>query len=198
MNKIKKFPRVLFSAALSCCFILLLASCDDTESYSDLLKEEDRACNWYLAQHRVELTIPEDSNFEYGDDAPFYRMDDDGYVYMQVITKGDMDDRPESGDKVLFRFSRRNIKTMYDNDGEADVEGNMDNMASSIGATYFFYGNTILPNTTQFGTGIQLPMDYLGYYSEVNLVLKSYSGFTTDQSSCIPYIINIKYYKPEY
>lgn len=193
----KKFAIRMLCTAAALVMADSLTSCDDTESYSDLLRDESEACNWYLAQHRVETSIPENGDFEVGEDAPFYRMDQDGYLYMQVINKGDMNDRPEKGDRILFRFSRRNLKTMYE-DGEAVVEGNMDNMASAIGPSYFFYGNTTYPNTTQFGTGIQTPMDYLGYYSEVNLVLKSYVGFSTDQSQCLPYIINIKYYKPEY
>lgn len=179
--------------------LLFAGGCDDSESYTDLLRDEERAANWYLAQHRVETEIPEDGKFEEGEDAPFYRMDDDGNLYMQVVNSGDMNDRPSTGDKVYFRFTRRNLKTMYESEtGEATAEGNLDNMGSAIGSTSFFYGNTVYPTTTQYGTGIQVPIDYLGYYSEVNLVLKSYVGFTTDQSQCNPYIINIKYYKAEY
>ena len=179
--------------------IVMAGGCSDDESYSDLLRDEERAANWYLAQHRVEPEIPADSIFEEGEDAPFYRMDEDGNLYMQVVRSGDMKDRPKDGDQVYFRFSRRNLKTMYEDENhEAPAEGNLDDMGTALGTTKFFYGNTIYPSSTQFGTGIQVPMDYLGYYAEVNLVLKSYVGFTTDQSQCNPYIINVKYYKPEY
>ena len=179
-----------------------LASCDDTESYSDLLRDEEKAVNWYLAQQTVETSVPADSVFITGADAPFYRMDEDGTVYMQVINPGDPDNRPKEGDKVLFRFERQNIKAMY-NGIDPGSYGNMDNLDSSVGSTYLFYGNKVYPTTTQFGTGMQIPLDYLGYYSEVNLVLKSYSGFTgttfqSEQSSCIPFLVNVKYYKPEY
>ena len=146
--------------------------------------------------------MPEDGKFEVGPDAPFYRMNDDGTVYMQVINAGDPDDRPKEGDKVFFRSMRRNIKAMYLGT-QSGWFGNMDDLDNPLGNTYLFYGNETYPNSTQYGTGIQVPLDYLGYYSEVNLVLKSYSGFTgntfqSEQSSCIPYIINVKYYKPEY
>lgn len=175
---------------------LTLASCDKTESYSELLRDEERAVNWYLAGNRVEMEVPVDSIFEIGKDAPFYRMDSDGHVYMQVVNAGDMNDRPQDGDKVYFRYMRTNLKLLYEN-GVEMTDGNMDNFASSS-PTGFFKGNTLYPSSTQFGTGIQLPMNYLGYYSEVNLVMKSYVGFASDQSQCIPYLINIKYYKPEY
>ena len=55
-----------------------------------------------------------------------------------------------------------------------------------------------LSSYLEYGTGIQMPLKFLGYGSEVNLVLKSYYGFQEDQTSCIPYLINIRYFKPEY
>ena len=204
MNKsnLRKRGRRLTLAAMSVALAAGVASCDKSESYSDLLRDEEKAVNWYLAQQRVEVSVPEDGKFEVGPDAPFYRMNDDGTVYMQVINAGDPDDRPKEGDKVFFRFMRRNTKAMYLGT-QSGWFGNMDDLDNPLGNTYLFYGNETYPNSTQYGTGIQVPLDYLGYYSEVNLVLKSYSGFTgntfqSEQSSCIPYIINVKYYKPEY
>ena len=180
-----------------------LASCDKTESYSDLLRDEEKAVNWFLAQQRVEISAPEKAeDFEIGENAPFYRMNDDGTVYMQVLNIGDMADRPEEGDKVYFRFERRNIKSMWLG-MDAPSYGNMDNLNTILGSTYLFYRNTTYPNSTQYGTGIQVPLDYFGFYSEVNLVLKSYSGFTGntfggEQTNCIPFLVNVKYYRPEY
>ena len=191
----KKICR-LFGAALMALTAMTATSCKDSESYSDLLREEEKAVNWYLAAQRVETEVPADGNFEIGENAPFYRMDEDGTVYMQVINKGDMDNRPVADDKVFFRFSRKNIKLLYET-GSAFEVGNIHDFNSSLGATYFFYENRTYPNSTTYGTGIQLPLKYLGYNSEVNLVLKSYSGFSVDQSQCIPYIIKVKYYKPE-
>lgn len=192
-----KFNLSLLLFLLSSVAILTLTGCKDEVSYGDLLRDEEKAVNWYLAQQNVETEVPSDSIFVAGEDAPYYRMDDDGHVYMQVVNPGDTNDRPNAGDKVYFRFSRRNLKVMYEG-GEAAVEGNLDNMNSALGPTSFFYGNTTYPTTTQYGTGLQIPMDYLGYYSEVNLVLKSYAGFTTDQSQCVPYVMNVKYYRAEY
>lgn len=178
-----------------------LTSCDKTESYSDLLRDEEKAVNWFLAQQRVEVEAPAKAeDFETGKSAPFYRMNEDGTVYMQVINIGDMNDRPEKGDKVYFRFERRNIKSMWLG-LESKPQGNLDDLDTK--STYLFYGNTTYPNSTQFGTGMQVPLDYFGYYSEVNLVVKSYAGFTgnnfsSEQTNCIPFIINVKYYRPEY
>lgn len=200
INKLNNITRIL-TLAIVCG--AALTSCEKGESYSELLREEEKAVNWYLAQQRVEVEAPAAAeDFEIGKNAPFYRMDEDGTVYMQVINRGDLSQRPEEGDKVFFRFQRQNIKNMWQGTPGAP-QGNMDNLNTAIGSTYLFYGNTTYPTTTQFGTGIQIPLKYLGYYSEVNLVIKSYSGFTganfsSEQSSCIPFLVNVKYYRPEY
>lgn len=175
-----------------------LLSCSKTQSYSELLREEEKAVNAFLAGERVILEVPADSiSFETGPDAPFYKLDEDGYVYMQVINKGDLNDKVEAGDLVYFRFTRENLKAKYFGMDYGD-EGNSDNLVSNLGTTSFVYKNTYLQSSTRWGTGIQMPMRFFGYNSEVNLVLKSYYGFMEDQSICLPYLINVRYFKPEY
>lgn len=172
-------------------------SCSDSESYSDLLREEEKAVNAFLSQNQVTLELPADSiSFITGKDAPFYKLDEDGYVYMQVVSIGDRE-KIEPGDKVYFRFTRKNLKAEYLGLESSD-EGNADDFTLGIGNPYFIYNNTYLTSSSQWGTGIQMPMKFFGYNSEVNLVLKSYYGFSSDQSACLPYLINIRYFKPEY
>lgn len=175
-----------------------LMSCSKSESYSDLLKKEQKVSNWFLAQHRVCNNIPADSVFEVGPDAPYYRLDDDGYVYMQVLKVGDRQ-IPESGDQVYFTFTRYNIETMY-NDNTLSVagEGNQDDFLTSVGNTYFIYNNFSVTSSSQFGSGIQMPVSYLGYDSEVNILLKSYYGFSQENTTCIPFLVNTRYFKAEY
>lgn len=186
-------------------FIVLLAlgggACSKSKSYSELLRDEEKAVNWYLAGQKVELELPKDSiSFLTGEDAPFYKMDEDGTVYMKVISKGEMnaDGKPAkivAGDQVYFRFERTNILFLYEGLGEV-TSGNSNNLVD--GASYFFYKNTTFPNSVSWGTGIQVPMKFFGYDSEVNLILKSRSGFQSDQLNCYPYVINVRYFKPEY
>lgn len=176
--------------------LIFMYSCEKTESYADLLKKEEKAVNWYLAGESVELNIPSDSIFIEGENAPFYRMDDEGSVYMQVINSGDRSDKPQDGDRVYFRYSRMNLRNLY----EAGVEtwlGNASDIAS-IGSTSFVMGNYTLPSSYQFGTGVQLPMKYLGYNSRVRLILKASSGFYSEQSQCLPFLVDIRYFKGEY
>lgn len=170
------------------------ASCEDTKSYSELLTEEEHAVNWYLAKNEVCLNIPEDGNFIIGKDAPYYKMDADGYVYMQVLNKG-TDEKVEKGDMVYFRFMRMNI-IYYQQYGSETWDGNAESAAD--GSTSFIFGNTVLPSTTQYGEGIQVPLKYLGYDCEVNLIVKSPQGWPSEQSQCIPFLYNIRYFKAIY
>ncbi len=192
--------KILTKYSLSVILLLMLVSvsCSKTESYSDLLKKEQKVSNWFLAQQKVCNEIPADSVFLEGPDAPYYKMDPDGYIYMQVIKKGN-GDLPVTGEQVYFTFTRYNIETMYANN-TLDVagQGNQDNFLTSVGNTYFIYNNYSVNSSAQFGSGIQTPISYLGYDSEVNIVLKSYYGFSDESTTCIPYLVNVRYFKSEY
>lgn len=173
------------------------ASCDKGESYAELLKKEEKAVNWYLAGESVETAIPSDSIFIEGEDAPFYKMDEDGSVYMRVINSGDKNDKPESGDRVYFRYSRMNLRNFY----EAGIEqwvGNSSDLNSNIGNTSFILDNYKLESSYRYGTGLQLPLKYLGYNSRVRLVVKAQAGFASEQSQCLPFIIDVRYFKGNY
>ena len=199
MTDIKKRKFKKISLLLVAMLSIGFASCEKTQSYSEMLREEEKAVNSFLAEQKVALEIPADStSFETGSDAPFYRLDEDGYVYMQVISKGDSDSRVKEGDMVYFRFTRKNLLTLYQT-GEAEEEGNSNDFGGSFqGNPYFIYEDKYITNSIMWGTGIQMPLEFFGYNSEVNLVLRSYYGFKTDQSNCLPYIINLRYFKPEY
>lgn len=184
-------------------YILLLLvgvmtmGCDETKSYSELLDEEEKAVNWYLANCRVEAYAPKSiDDFEIGENAPFYKMDEDGYLYIQIVNKGD-NQKIQENDKVYFRFKRKCIKYLWQG-YDVSWEGNTDDMVNGLGSTYLIYQNYNVPSTAQFGTGFQAPLEFVGYDSEVNMVISSNQGFTTDQTQCLPYIYNVKYYKAEY
>lgn len=198
---------MLMLTAMFCSLTVVVSSCKEGKSYSDMLRDEKAAVNWYLAQQRVEPRVPEDSVFETGEKAPFYRMNSDGTVYMRVIQTGDMTSRPKKGDKVYFRFMRYNIDTMYgEKTTDVSGQGNSESM-DGVSQWCFEYGNNVLPSTTQFGTGIQLPLNYLGYGCEIDLIVKSTEGMSIssggytidDISTCTPYVYKkLKYFKAEY
>ncbi|MDE7236868.1 MAG: DUF4827 domain-containing protein, partial [Paramuribaculum sp.] len=65
-----------------------LSSCEDDESYTKLLNAESKSVNRFLADHRVESSVPADTIFEVCENAPYYQIDDEGKLFMQVIDAG--------------------------------------------------------------------------------------------------------------
>lgn len=172
-----------------------VSSCNDDRSYADLLKLEDQSVNHFLSNQRLELSIPADSVFEVGPQAPYYQLDEDGTVFMQVLSTGTTE-KAETGDRIYFRFMRYNLN--YYEEGESMTgSGNADNVSpDAVGPTFFVYGNMTNTNSYQWGPGIQMPMRFLGYDAKVNLIIKSRSGLISEESSVVPYLYTITYYKP--
>lgn len=193
-HKLRNAEKAIAGFLLLFC-MTFAAGCSKSESYSDMLKSEEKAVNWFLSNHRVDNNIPEGGKFEVGSDAPYYRLDDEGFIYMQVLETGNPAEPVKNGDKVYFLYSRQNIRNLWEL-GAAQIDSN--EQTGTLSEYYFFLGDTSSKNGTLFGKGIQIPLSYLPYHSEVNLVVKSQLGFSIDQSECVPYFINIKYWKPPY
>lgn len=172
--------------------VLALASCSSGVSYAELLRDERKATNNFLAYQRVINEIPADTIFETGADAPYYRLDEDGNVYMQVIRAGSLDNRPKSQQKIYFRFS---YFSLFDWEPGVDPVKSGNASDSQIQATYFIYGNYDLQASYQWGYGLQMPLQYVGIDSEVNLVIKSQYGFSSEISNVIPYHFNVRYFE---
>ncbi len=191
MDKIKNFALHIILVAVS---VFVLSSCEDSESYADLLTEEIHSVNDYLANQRVVNSVPADSVFEVGPDAPFYRLDEDGLVYMQVIRTGDLNDKAKSDQLIYFRFTRYNLN-YWSETGQMVSEGNANDF--DFQSTSFRYGNYSLSSSAQYGSGIQLPLAYLGIDCEVNLVIKSQAGFQSEIANVIPFLYNVRYFKSQ-
>lgn len=205
----------IFVAALA---LMATTACSDKESYADLLRDENYAVNAFLVKYPIITSVPADSVFisteqlladpdfvaEFGpecaDEAelrevainhtPFYRMDDDGYVYMQVINPG-KGAKANDDQTIYFRFTRYNLKYAYLN-GTWEASGNEQDVAAT--PTSFRFKNTSLASTTQWGTGIQTPLYYLPLNCHVRMVIKSYLGPIEETSAVYPYLYNIRYY----
>ncbi|MDE7111831.1 MAG: DUF4827 domain-containing protein [Muribaculaceae bacterium] len=200
-----KFNRFLTMAFVSAA-ALLSASCSDKESYADLLNDETHSVNAYLADFPVISSVPDDGAFittasimesqglsreEAEKLTPFYRMDEDGLIYMQVVSNGTTGVRAEEEQLIYFRFMRYNLKAWY----EYDVwEGSGNATDLGTNTTSFRYKNTTLTSTTQWGEGIQLPLEYLDLGCEVNIIIKSSMGPEEEIATVYPYLYNIRYY----
>lgn len=90
-----------------------LSSCNDSKSYAELLTDEMHSVNNFLANQDVILELPDDGVFIEGADAPYYRLDEDGNVYMQVIDSGDKNLMAQDDELIYFRFTRWSLHS-YD------------------------------------------------------------------------------------
>lgn len=178
---------------LLACQLFILTSCNEDESYADLLNAETSIVNNFLADQRIVNEIPNDSNFIYGADAPYYRMEKDGNIYMQVINPGSKDNKAKEGELINFRFRRYDLYQYIDSLLPELWFGNSDDF--DYKNTEFRFGNYTQPSSSRWGTAIQLPLYYLGIDCEVNLVIKSQYGYTDEISNVVPYLYNVRYFR---
>ena len=175
---------------------MFASSCNDGKSYAQLLNEEDMYTNNYLADHYVELSIPEDTVFqtvaEVGSKAPFYRLDEDGMLYMQVINAGTKGNRVADDEQIYFRYMRFPL-ALYSNGTLPSGEGNM----ITISPAWFRFNNFQLQTSYQGGQGVQMPLHYLPVDCEVNIVIKSQMGLSDETANVQPYLWHITYQRRE-
>lgn len=193
--KMKRYSKVLIYMVIALA-VGGFASCSKSKSYSELLRTEEKAVNWYMSNQRVVNEVPADSVFETGVDAPFYKMDEDGYVYMQVVNPGTKDNKARKDQLIYFRYMRTNILDMYEGKNPEST-GNANDLNNN-NATSFRFNNLEIQSSAKYGSGVQLPLHYLGLDCEVNIVIRSYYGFNGESGQCQPYVYNIKYFPAMY
>lgn len=192
MKRYSLIPAVL--TAILC--MAALSACNDGKTYAELLQSEDQYVNNYLADQIVIAEIPADTVFITGKDAPFYRLDEDGYLYMQVVDPGTPGNRVKDDELIYFRYTRYNLRYYNHETGTLSYGGgNEDNMA--LGNTSFRFGNVTLQSSTQWGSGVQQPLVYLPVDCQVNIIIKSQYGFSSEIADVQPYLFNLRYYRPQ-
>lgn len=170
-----------------------IVSCSDNKSYAELLTDETKNVNAFLANQKVINEIPEDSIFEAGEDAPYYRIDETGNIYMQVVKYGSQE-KVEDDQQVYFRYTRYNLSQYNAATGELPAGmGNSEDLEYE--PTWFRFKNFTLTSSSQYGAGIQMPLYFLPLGSEANVVIKSQYGMTSEISYVTPFLYNIRYYK---
>ena len=186
------FRKIAFAAAAMA--VLALTSCEDTKSYAELLNDETHYVNAYLANQRVVDEVPADTVFEVGENAPYYRLDEDGNLYMQVLNAGTPGNKVKADELIYFRFTRYSL---YNYKG-GELTGGIGNENDlSFNNTSFRYGNYQLQSSSQWGSGIQYPLALLPVDCEVNLIVKSQLGITNEIAEVVPYVYHIRYYRPK-
>lgn len=188
----------LFIGAAAVAASAMMQSCEDGKSYAEMLTEENKAVNLFLVDQKVEGSVPADSIFEVGDQAPYYQLDEEGNIFMKVLALGE-EGNVEEGQQVIFRFRRTNLMYYYPGVklNDLDWEGNIDNPVASIAS--FRYGDYTLPSSAQWGSAIQLPLSFkqIQLGSRVMLVIKSQYGWSDEITYVQPYLYEISYNKRE-
>ncbi len=181
-------------ASVFAALVCVLSSCNDGKTYAELLESEDHYVNNFLADNIVINEIPADTVFEVGEDAPYYRLDDEGQLYMQVIFAGTPGNMAKPDDLIYFRYTRYNLR-YYDDGNLVYGDGNDDDMSS--GNYSFRFENYSLDSSSQWGSGVQQPLAYLPVDCQVNLVVKSQYGFTQELAEVQPYLFKLRYFRPK-
>ncbi len=153
----------------------------------DLKKTELRAMKKYLSKFDVVDNVPAINDIQVGSVAPFYKLNPEGTVYMQVVKMGTGPSATD-GEKIYFRYMRYNLLSYLEKGVLPNGEGNLNSVTQDV--TSFTLGST-----SQWGMAIQMPMLLgLPIDSEVNLVVASEAGVTSDVSSVTPFLYNICYF----
>lgn len=157
----------------------------------DLRNRENHSIKKYISQFRVIDAVPDVKDIQTGSDAPYYKLDADGKIYMQVLQKGN-GSVPEYGDEIYFRFDRYNLIYFLENGHLGDPSGNISDISSS--PTSFILNDEDSP----WGSAIQIPLLMgLTLGSEVNLVIASDLGFTNEISNITPFLYKVMYLRDE-
>ena len=175
---------------------LLGTACSKSKSYSELLRDEEKAVNWFMSNQKVISEIPADSVFISGPDAPYYRMDEDGNIYMQVVNPGTPGNKVANDRLIYFRYMRTNIISLANGDNPSP-SGNANDVGGNNTCSFRF-NNMQVTVSQNYGYGVQLPLFYLPVDCEVNLVIRAYYGFNGEAGTCQPYLYNLKYYPAQF
>ncbi len=186
----------VYTFLLTALAVIACTSCNDQKSYAEYLADETKSVNSFLANNRVIPFEQRDSTFKFesGADAPYYELDEEGNVYMQVLNPGTAGNRAKVDEQIYFRFIRYNLNRYADNQLPAG-EGNGIDLTS--GNTFFRFSNMQSNSSYQWGEGIQMPLLYLPIDCEVNLVVKSQYGVYAEISYVVPYLYNLRYFKSQ-
>lgn len=158
----------------------------------DLKKTEQRAMKKYLSKFDVVDVLPAIHDIQVGSVAPFYKLNSEGTVYMQVVRMG-TGPVASKEEKIYFRYLRYNLISYLENGVLPPGQGNANDVTAN---PTFFELDSEKESTTQWGTAIQMPLLLgLPVDSEVNLVVASEAGITSEISNVTPYLYNIRYYK---
>ncbi len=199
----KLFAKILTKIGMAAALCAVISSCNNDTSYAELLTSENHYVNAFLADQRVVNSVPADTVFEVGPDAPYYRIDEDGHIYMQVVEYGTKGNDAEQNERICFSFWRYYVSTYTGYDPKTHVYSFTDvgdgNSHEVLAGTYEFrYQNFSLASSYNHGPGIQAPLNFLPVDCCVNLIIKSQKERPSTMSNVTPFFYEkVRYYRPK-
>lgn len=196
---------IVFAISLVLCCIAF-QSCNDSETYADLLKDEKRAIAKFIADSSINV-ISQRQFVDQGYTTDLSRneyVQTSSGVYMQIIDKGSSDpaDTVKNNDMVLVRMAEYLITT-------ASVTLYASNLTIPYMVDEFRYSKTSSSITGIFTKGIihdsysttavpagwLVPLAYVRDGGRVKLIVPSKMGHETAMSQVRPYFYDIRKYQ---
>lgn len=169
------------------------ASCNKTKTYADLLKEENRAIDKFIAKNKLIIldALPQNGEFKSNE---FYRDPATG-VYYNIIDVGDTVNynKIKVGDEVYVRFS--GLKFFSEND--TTEYSNLDPIRSPFPEEFVYRGPVTMINKSLYSAttpGWAVPLGSVGHTGRVKMIIPFNMGSINDQMAYTPtYYESIQY-----
>ena len=160
--------------------ILTFSACKESNVYSDLLKEERKLIEDYIARNGITVVTEEPQ--EWGEKV-YWQVPDYDNFYFHLVDQGDTTQTEiEAKEIVLLRFKR------YTLDEYADTLYNWTTQDSPEPIKFQY-----MINSDNSCTGWQMAVKYMKYSgAQCKIICPSTLGFTDDNSNVIPYGYDMK------
>ena len=160
--------------------ILTFSACKETNVYSDLLKEERKLIEDYIARNGITVVTEEPQ--EWGEKV-YWQVPDYDNFYFHLVDQGDTTQTEiEAKEIVLLRFKR------YTLDEYADTLYNWTTQDSPEPIKFQY-----MINSDNSCTGWQMAVKYMKYPgAQCKIICPSKLGFSEENSSVTPYGYDLK------
>lgn len=172
--------------------ILLVASCDSTETYADKLKNEKKAIDRFIKDNNIDVIDHIEKGQKFAENQ-FYK--DETGVYLRVIDSGDLNIMASEEDKTDVTVRLDAVLTVAD--GDTLTYGNHTQIMDDFPLN-FKYGDAstyrVSSSTTSYyqsflssymSPALALPLKYIGHKGRVEMIVpftvgsyyQAYSGY---------------------
>lgn len=180
-----------FNILLILCAAIVAISCSKTKSYTDMLKDEEKAIERLIDANGFEILrdFPADTVFK---ENQFVELENG--VYLNIIDKGTDQRAVQYSTKMLYRCKMKyflNVDTLM-----IENYGPHSNGTSPISFTYGDYSmnSPYDPSYYYVSEGLQEPLKYVGDRAKVKLIVPFRRGAYYDQSNGNPVYYEILEY----